>query len=127
MSLTPSVFTSTLPRLAAATNYGHQSYAAMDSEPASERPSDSTGSASETYTSFTSNDSSRQSAAEVADLLLQLVGHKTERKLNHLRRIFRGSLPHNSHLIEVAKLSTYPKNPDLQWKRANEEAQKQNE
>lgn len=97
----------------------------MDSESASERPSDGTATAGETDTSFTSNGSSEQSAAEVADLLLELVGHKAERKLNHLRRTFRGSLPHNPHLIEVAKLSAFPNHLELQWKTANEEAQKQ--
>lgn len=97
----------------------------MDNVSVGERPIDGTEKAAEIDTSFTSSDSSEQSGAEIADLLLQLVGHMAERKLNHQRRTFRGSWPHNPHLIELAKLNQYPNNPELQWKNADEEAQKQ--
>ncbi|KAK4501938.1 hypothetical protein PRZ48_007748 [Zasmidium cellare] len=94
-----------------------------DIETASERPSDGTEKAGETDTSFTSTDSSEQ-GANTPDRLLRLVGEYSERKFTHQRNVFKKDPP-NPHLKELAKLSTYPNSPQLEWKTANAEAQKQ--
>lgn len=85
------------------------------------RPSDSTDKVGDTDTSFTSTDSSEQAAV---DRFLQLVGKLSDRKLNRYRNLFKAEPP-NPHLKELAKLRTYPNNHELEWKKANEEAQKQ--
>ncbi|KAF2171005.1 hypothetical protein M409DRAFT_18979 [Zasmidium cellare ATCC 36951] len=95
----------------------------IDIESSSERPSDGTEKAGDTDTSFSSTDSSEQ-VANSANRLLKLVGHYSEKKLNRQSSIFK-SEPPNPHLKELAKLSTYPNSPELHWKEANEEVQRQ--